>query len=119
MALKIRENSKGTDLSRWDNGLCISKVPKGRGSQLDVGNLMMCLFVQDTAGDFDLRWRHAELEQKDPQGAHALRRAEYNRPDPIFGSSDTDSIVCGLGNGCRIVRPLYVEGNRRLSGWVT
>jgi hypothetical protein len=95
----------------------ISKIPKSRGSQLDVGNLMMCLFVQDTAGDFDLRWRHAELEQKDPQDAHVLRRAGYNGPDPIFGSSETNSIVCRLWNGCRIVRPLYLEGNWRLSAW--
>ena len=80
---------------------------------------MMRLFVQDTAGDFDFRWRHAELEQEDTQGAHSLRRAEYNRPDPIFGSSETNSIACRLENDCRIVRPLDVEGNWRLSGWAT
>ena len=78
---------------------------------------MMGLFVQETARDFDLRWRHAELEQEGTQRAHPLRRAEFNRPDPIFGSPETNSIVCRLGNGGRIVRPLNVEGNWRLSGW--
>src|SRR5439155_4954861 len=79
MCIHIPSSPLAPSAPNWDNGLCISKIPKGRGSQLDVRNLMMCLFVQDTARDFDLRWRHAELEQEGTQRAHPLRRAEFNR----------------------------------------
>src|SRR5207244_5554262 len=93
MCIHIPSSPLAPSAPNWDNGLCISKIPKGRGSQLDVRNLMVCLFVQDTARDFDLRWRHAELEQEGTQRAHPLRRAEFNRPDPIFGSPETNSIA--------------------------